>query len=137
MRPHDLIGAAASCAADMRYAEDAPAAALFTIVNERHTLGLALAELVLAEVGWRPIWIGEGPPADELPALITKFAPRLALVSASAVSRPSAVSLYQAPLMRAAAAAGIGLILAGGGAWKDAAGATRVVAFKELREVLT
>jgi len=132
-----LRRAAASCAADMRYADDAPAAALFTIVNERHTLGLALAELVLAEAGWRSIWIGEGPPADELPSLITKLSPRLALVSASAASRPSAVALYQAALMRAAAAAGIELMFAGGGAWRDEAGARRVVTFKDLRQALT
>lgn len=131
-----LRRAAAACAADMRYTDDAPSAALLTIENERHTLGLSLAELVLAEAGWRPIWIGEGPPADELAMLITKFSPRLALVSASAASRPAAVARYQAPLMQVEAEAGIGLILAGGGAWKDTAGAQRVVTFKDLRQAL-
>ncbi len=131
-----LRRAAAACAADMRYAGDAPTAALFTIENERHTLGLALAELVLAEAGWRPIWIGEGLPADELAPLFAKFAPRLALVSASAASRPTAVACYQARLMKAAADAGIRLVLAGGASWRDEAGATRVVTFKDLPEAL-
>jgi len=131
-----LRRAAAACVAEMRYADDAPSAALFTIENERHTLGLTLAELVLVEAGWRPVWIGEGLPVGELPSLFTKIVPRLVLVSASSASRPTAVARYQAALMQAAADAGIGLILAGGGAWKDAAGATRVVTFKDLREAL-
>ena len=131
-----LRRAAASCAGKIPLAEDAPSAALFTIENERHTLGLALAELVLAEAGWRPVWIGEGPPVEELAVLAAKIKPRLFLVSASSASRPAAAARYQEPLMRVAAEAGIGLILAGGGFWNEAAGIKRIVAFKDLPQAL-
>jgi len=131
-----LRRAVAACVSKMRVADGAPGAALLTIEDERHTLGLTLAELVLAEAGRRPLWIGEGPPADELHALVTKLKPALLVVSASPVSSKAAVARYQAELMQVAAEAGIGLILAGGGTWKEAPGAKRVVAFKDLREAL-
>jgi methanogenic corrinoid protein MtbC1 len=131
-----LHRATAFCVAEFRYADDAPQAALLPVENERHTLGLSLAELVLAELGWRPIWIGEGPPADELGSLVSKFEPRALVVAASAASTPSGVARYQAALTEVAADAGIDLILAGEGAWKTVPGATRVLTFKELREVL-
>jgi excisionase family DNA binding protein len=132
-----LRRAAATCAGEMRHADNAPRAALFTIENERHTLGLALAELVLVEAGWSPLWIGEGPPADELDSLVAKFKPNALLVSASAASTPAAVTRYQAPLSEAASKEGVTLILAGGGAWKTSPAAERVVTFKDLREALT
>ncbi len=40
-----LRWAAAGCAGEIRYPDDAPVTALFTIENERHMLGLGLAEL--------------------------------------------------------------------------------------------
>ena len=131
-----LRRAAASCLGEMRCADDAPRAVLFTIENERHTLGLSLAELVLMEAGWRPQWIGEGPPADELGSLVEKFKPDAVLVSASAVSAPATVARYQSPLEEVAKKEHRALILAGGGAWKESSAAKRVVTFKELREAL-
>jgi excisionase family DNA binding protein len=131
-----LRRAAASCAGEMRHADNAPRAALFTIENERHTLGLALAELVMAEAGWRPLWIGEGPPADELGLLVAKFAPDALLVSASAASTPAAIACYQTPLTDVANEQGLDLILAGGGSWKRDSAVKRVITFKELREAL-
>jgi excisionase family DNA binding protein len=131
-----LRRAAASCVAEMPCPDGAPRAALLTIENERHTLGLALSELVLAEAGWRPLWIGEGPPADELDALLKKFKPKVLVVSASPASAPATVARYQMLLTEAAHKAGIAVILAGGGAWKESPDVTRVLAFKELREAL-
>lgn len=131
-----LRRAAASCAGDMQCAEDAPRAALFTIEKERHTLGLSLAELVLMEAGWRSQWIGEGPPADELGALLKRLKPKALVVSASPASLPAAVARYEIPLAEAAKKAGITLILAGGGAWKTSSAAKRVLTFKDLREAL-
>ena len=58
------------------------------------------------------------------------------MVSASPASKPATVARYQAPLTAAAQEAGLKLILAGGGAWKESGQATRVLAFKELREAL-
>jgi len=131
-----LRRAAAACVSEMRVGDGAPSAALLSVENERHTLGLTLAELVLAEAGRRPVWIGEGPPADELHSLVTKLKPDLLVVAASPASSKAAVARYQTELMQVAPDAGAKLILAGGGAWKEAPGAERVVAFKELREVL-
>lgn len=131
-----LRRAAAACVAEMPWPDDAPRAALFTIENERHTLGLTLAELVVAEAGWGPLWIGEGPPADELATLLERLKPQVLVVSASPASRPAMVARYQAPLTEAAQEAGLELILAGGGAWKESAYAKRVLTFKELREAL-
>jgi len=131
-----LRRAAAACAAEMSTPDDARRAALFTIENERHTLGLSLAELVLLEAGWRPQWIGEGPPPAELGALLTKLKPQALVVSASSASSPAAVLRYQSSLSEVAKEKGLELILAGGGAWKESRGATRVLAFTELREAL-
>lgn len=131
-----LRRAAAACAGEMRQAEGAPCAALFTIENERHTLGLALAELVVADAGWRPLWIGEGLPADELETLVTRVGPRSLVVSASPVSPQKSVSRYQESLNKVAQEAGVQLILAGGGSWTDGTRATRVLSFKDLRAAL-
>lgn len=131
-----LRRAAASCADEIRPADNAPCAALFTIEHERHTLGLALAELVVLEAGWRSVWIGEGPPAEELGALVSKLQPDALVVAASTASLPTAVALYQAALTVQAEKRGLKLVLAGSGAWKKSATATRVLAFKELAEEL-
>lgn len=131
-----LRRATAACVSDMPCRDDASSAALFTIEHERHTLGLALAELVLVEAGWRPVWIGEGPPASDLGPLLTKFRPKAVVVSASPASRPAAIAHYQTPLTEAARTADVELILAGGGAWQTSGDAKRVLAFKELREAL-
>jgi MerR family transcriptional regulator, light-induced transcriptional regulator len=131
-----LRRAAAACLSEMPMADDAPRAALLTVYGERHTLGLALAELVLADVGWRPLWIGEGPPADELGGIAGKFKPDMIVVSASAASPPAAVAGYQRSLAELTSESGIRLILAGSGDWKRSSAAKRVVTFKELREAL-
>jgi excisionase family DNA binding protein len=131
-----LRRAAATCLSEMPAPEDAPRAVLLTVEGERHTLGLALAELVLAEAGWRPLWIGEGPPADELGDIADKFKPDIVVVSASAASPPAAVARYQRPLAELASKSGIRLILAGSGAWKTSSATKRVVTFKDLREAL-
>ncbi len=132
-----LRRAAAACAGEIRYPDDAPVTALFTIENERHTLGLGLAELVVAEAGSRPIWIGEGPPAEELHALVTKFAPRTLLVSASPASASKSIARYEDALTEVACNAGIDLILAGGGRCRGNNATKRVLAFKDVREILS
>lgn len=131
-----LRRAASSCLFQIFCPDDAPRAALLTIENERHTLGLSLAELALAEAGWAPLWVGEGPPAEELDPLVAKFKPDALLVSASTASPPAAVARYQAPLSKVAGERELALILAGGGAWKKSSVAKRVVTFKELSETL-
>lgn len=127
---------AALCAHEMPRTGSAPRAVLCTVEGERHTLGLSLAELVFAEAGWRVFFVGEGPPADELEALVDKVKPVLLVVSVSAATSPKVVARYQAKLTEIASKSGIGLILAGSGAWAPARKATRIVAFKELAEFL-
>ncbi len=129
--------AAAACVAEMRYRDDAPATALFTVEGERHTLGLALAELVVAEAGSRPIWVGEGPPAEELGALVARFKPQTLLVAASPATPPKAVAAYEKALRDVARTTGVDLILAGAGHWRDDSNVRRIWAFGELREALS
>jgi excisionase family DNA binding protein len=131
-----LRRAAAACVSELYPGGDAPSAALLTVEGERHTLGLSLAELVFAEAGWRSIWIGEGPPAEELEALVRKFKPHLLSASASAASPPAAIVRYQSNLMRSASTAQTPLVLAGSGGWRDSPPASRVVSFKELQTLL-
>jgi excisionase family DNA binding protein len=131
-----LRRAAAACVGELHPGGNAPSAALLTVEGERHTLGLSLAELVFAEAGWRSIWIGEGPPAEELEALVRKLKPDLLSVSASAASPPAAIVRYQSELMRGASTARTRLVLAGSGAWRNSPPASRVVSFKELQTLL-
>jgi MerR family transcriptional regulator, light-induced transcriptional regulator len=132
-----LRRAAAVCASEMHPGAGAFCAALFTIEGERHTLGLSLAELVFAEAGWRSIWIGEGPPVDELEALVARHKPHFLAVSASAASRPGPIGRYQSELMKVASSTGIGLILGGSGAWKTSPAASRVESFQDLQALLS
>jgi excisionase family DNA binding protein len=131
-----LRRAAAACAGDLHPGANAPSAVLLTVEGDRHTLGLSLAELVFAEAGWRSIWIGEGPPAEELDALVAKLKPELLSVSASAASPAATIVRYQAELMRIASTAQTRLVFAGGGAWRISSGASRVNTFKELQTLL-
>jgi len=131
-----LRRAAASCAGEMRVSPSAPCAALLTVEGERHTLGLSLAELVLAEAGWRSVWIGEGPPASDLPTLANRIKPDLIVCAASSASKRPAVASYQAALTELAQRSGTRLLLAGSGAWNEADGAARVFTFNDLRAAL-
>jgi excisionase family DNA binding protein len=131
-----LRRAVAACAGGLHPGGNAPSAALLTVEGERHTLGLSLAELVLAEAGWRSIWIGEGPPVEELEGLVAKLKPELLSVSASAASPPAAIVRYQSELMRIASTAQTRLVLAGSGAWRDFPPARRVVSFTEFQTLL-
>jgi excisionase family DNA binding protein len=131
-----LRRAAAICAEDIMPPSGAPRAALFTVVGERHTLGLSLAELVLAEAGWRAIWLGEGPPQEDLYDLVDKLEPAMLVVSASPASRRKVVESYQVVLVKLAKRRHVRLLLGGGGAWKATPQAHRVVTFYELRAIL-
>jgi excisionase family DNA binding protein len=132
-----LRRAAAACAGELHPGGNAPSAALLTVEGERHTLGLSLAELVFAEAGWRSMWIGEGPPAEELEAIVRKLKPHLLAVSASAAIRPGPIARYQSELIKIASSTGIQLILGGGGAWRTSPGASRIVSFQDLQVLLS
>jgi len=131
-----LRRAVAACVSEMRVSDAAPSAALLTVEDERHTLGLTLAELVLAEAGRRSLWIGEGQPADELRSILTKLKPTLLVVSASSVTPTKTVARYQAELSHIATAGNVEVILAGSGAWAPASNIQRLITFKDLRAFL-
>ncbi len=131
-----LRRAAAACVSEMRLGDGAPSAALLTVENERHTLGLTLAELVLAEAGRRTVWIGESLPADELQPLVNKLKPDLLVVSASSVTPTKAVARYQAELGHIATAGNVEVVLAGSGAWAPISNMQRLITFEDLRAFL-
>jgi MerR family transcriptional regulator, light-induced transcriptional regulator len=128
-----LRRAAAICAEDIPRSAKAPVAAVFTVEGERHTLGLSLAELVLAEAGWRVLWLGEGFPKEELKKLATGRKLQLIVVSASIASRPRAVAPYQKALT--AVARSIGTAVGGKGAWAPTRSVRRAISFQELSRV--
>ena len=130
-----LHRAAAACCGEMHRDSNARRAALLTVENERHTLGLSLAELVLADAGWRTMWIGEGPPAEELASLATKLKPELLVVSASSLNKPAAMARYHAALGKICDG-GTQLVLAGSGAWGEAKHPWRVESFRDLQALL-
>jgi len=131
-----LRRAAASCVEHIDPGAKAQRAALFTVAGERHTLGLTLAELVLAEGGTGAIWLGEGPPREELDVLVEKTRPAILVVSASPASSSKSVLSYQKALTKTAKRHHVPLVLGGGGPWARQRPANRAVTFCELREIL-
>jgi len=131
-----LRRAAARCVADIPRRPSTRTAALFAVASERHTLGLSLAELVVAEAGWKSHWLGEGPPIEELDLLIEMKRPDLLVVSASQACPPRMVSSYQSVLEQAARREHVGLVLGGDGAWMPSEVALRIYSFQELGAAL-
>jgi excisionase family DNA binding protein len=136
MATEALRRGAAACAAELPRRRDAPCALLTTIPGERHTLGLSLSEVVLAEHGWRSVWIGEGPPADEIAAMVAGLAPDLCIVAASFSSLPKALRVAQQRFSRTVSAVGGVLLLAGQGRWRPMKSGYRCRTFTELDGVL-
>jgi excisionase family DNA binding protein len=124
------------CTAELRLAPDAPRAVLFAVEGERHTIGLLLAELVLADAGWRCVWLGEALPQDELQPLVDKLRPDLLVVSASSCASAESVAAYEAELTRTAKKNDIGLALAGSGPWVTNPAVHRLITFEDLRTLL-
>jgi MerR family transcriptional regulator, light-induced transcriptional regulator len=62
-----------------------PVAALATLPNELHGLGLHMAALVFASAGWRPLILGVDTPIDQIAALAREA--RLSAVALSCVQR--------------------------------------------------
>jgi methanogenic corrinoid protein MtbC1 len=127
---------AAACADALPRRRGSRRALLTTAPGERHTLGLSLAELVLAERGWRSLWIGEGPPVREFPAMLTRLAPDLCVVAASASIEPKTLRTLQRSLVRAFSSHGGRLVLAGQGRWSPATSVHRCRTFEEFDRLL-
>ena len=132
-----LRRSAACCCAEMPCNPTAPKAALLTVAGDRHTLGLSLSELIVAEIGWKTLWLGDGPPVEELEALIKTRRPDMLIVAASPAFSKRVISRYQAGLERAAKRGKARLILAGDGQWGPSEFSRRVYRLRELGPVLS
>ena len=112
----------------------APLALLATAAGDEHTLGLALTELVLRELGYQVGWIGHDAPPDSLAAYVHERAVAVIGLSASVASCDEEV-LREAvlPVADACQEVGTRLILGGRGRWPDDLPATtRVHTFAQL-----
>jgi excisionase family DNA binding protein len=111
-------------------------AVLFTVPGERHTVGLALAQLVVADAGWDILWLGDGPPEDELALLVEDRRPDVLVVSCSVSSPRATVEPYENALLSVAKTHKIKLIRAGAGPWSQRSPAGRVASFTEFHDAL-
>jgi len=132
MASEALRRAALRCVATIPRRAEAPAALLLTVENDRHTLGLSLAELVFAERGWRTIWIGEGPPRNELEVMVETLKPDVVAASASTSSPTPELRQYQRTLVRLAITRGFRLLLGGGAPWAEGGEGHRLPSFRQL-----
>jgi len=94
--------------------------------------------LAASEARWSPVWIGEGPPSEELRMLVVeKIRPQVLLVAASSARSSKAFARYRHALEDVVRETGVDLILAGNGAWRDPNGTHRVHTFSELQGALS
>jgi excisionase family DNA binding protein len=133
-----LTRALARCSEAMSDAAGRPAAVLATAEGEEHTLGLALAELVLREAGYTVDWVGRNAPAEQLAAHVQRRPPALVALSASPCRQDAAALRVAAlPIAHACQATSTRLILGGAGHWPaDLPQAQRVHNFADLHETL-
>jgi len=132
MASEALRRAAIRCVAGVPRPPAAPAALLLTVENDRHTLGLSLAELVFAERGWRTLWVGEGPPRSELEAMVDALKPDLVAASASLFFATPELRPYQRTLVRLAITRGFPLLLGGAAPWAESGEGHRLPSFCKL-----
>jgi excisionase family DNA binding protein len=111
-------------------------AVLLAVPGERHTVGLALAQLVAADANRDILWLGDGPPKDELALLVEDKRPELLVASCSVSSSRAAVEPYEDALLSVAQTHKVDLVLAGAGPWSDRSQANRVASFAEFHDAL-
>jgi hypothetical protein len=80
--------------------------------------------------------LGEGPPVEDLDALVASKRSQLLIVSASPASSRQAVEAYQAALESATGREKIRFIIAGDGPWSRSVHSERVDSFTQLRQQL-
>jgi len=98
-----------------------PRALLACAEEEVHSLGLALAELCLRELGWITLWAGTRTPTTELVRIADSMNLRLVALSASALSKDRVrLARAAAELEAACQPRGILVALGGEGLWPDA-----------------
>lgn len=88
--------------------------------TERHTLGLALAELCVRECGWRPVWLGADTPTEEIIGLIVRDDITMVAISASVFyTDQRSLASVAAEVGAACKARGVKLVLGGSAPWPD------------------
>jgi excisionase family DNA binding protein len=100
-------------------ASDAPRALLACAEGDDHTLGLALAEIVLREAGWATAWAGRHTPIAELRPALARGVRMLAVSASLASSNALDLRRQAEALGRLCRGAGVALALGGSGAWPD------------------
>jgi methylmalonyl-CoA mutase cobalamin-binding subunit len=102
-------------------ASGAPRCLLASAEGDDHTLGLALAELCLAEAGWRTEWAGGRTRSTDVVDRLASGAIGMVALSASAASSDASALADEVRLVgEACRAAGVPLALGGAGAWPEA-----------------
>jgi excisionase family DNA binding protein len=129
----------ARCAESLPTPAGAPTALLAVAGGDEHTLGLALAELVLREAGYDIGWLGRHTPGEYLAAHVRVHPAAIVALSASQCSHdPAALRAATLPVANACAARGSRLVLGGNGRWPtDLPAAVRVHDFAGLHDLLT
>src|SRR4029078_2468197 len=106
---------------------------LATLEGEEHTLGVALLEVCLRELGWQALLTGRGTPPDVLGEALDRQQIRLLAVSASEAADPAALGRAAEALALLCRPRGIMLWLGGRGAWPERPPYGRVL--RELEEI--
>jgi excisionase family DNA binding protein len=112
-----LARALARCGEALPVRPDAPRILLAPAEGEEHLLGLALADLVLREGGWRTVWSGRAVPAAEIVRQVEGGAIDAVALSASAVAAPGVLAAEARTVGEACRRAGATLIAGGRGPW--------------------
>ena len=113
-----LTRAIAQCSDSIPLAPSAPVCVLAVPEQEEHSLGLALLEPCLRELGWRTRWLGRKTPASEVVAVVKSGGVHAVALSASANCRDASYLKDVALRVgRACQLAKIPLWLGGAGAW--------------------
>jgi excisionase family DNA binding protein len=133
-----LARALAGIGAALPFDPGAPRAVLACAEGDEHTLGLALAEVCVREAGWHALWVGRRAPVAELAKVIAAREARLVVVTASRACEDARDLARQAELLGSAcAAAGVALVLGGGGPWPAVpASALRLHSFESFHRAL-
>jgi len=97
---------------------DGPKCLLACAGGDEHTLGLALAELCLRELGWTPVWLGRRTPVDEVVRLVRSGQVATVALSASALlGNERALRAIADEVGAACEERGVAFLLGGAGAW--------------------
>jgi MerR family transcriptional regulator, light-induced transcriptional regulator len=114
------LGRALARAADVLPSRDGtPLLLLATPEDERHTLGLALAELVAREHGWTTLWAGDSTPTSDLVRGVSEGTVGAVAMSASVCSERRALERVAVQVSEACARAAVPLVVGGEGPWPE------------------